>query len=117
MSVTTSNTQYTVNQYPAILTINYYPGVNIPSNLILIFNFTNNLTNLNYQNVSVGGSPTVYNMNNNVSTNWQIFNLTVSSPISALAAVIFNFQFRAPTSVANYQAVTITAISSNGVIY
>jgi hypothetical protein len=117
MSVTTSNNQYTVNQYPAILTINYYPGVNIPSNVILIFNFTNNLASLNYQNVSVGGTPTVYNMNNSISTNFQIFNLTVSSPITALTVVIFNFQFRAPTSVANYQAVNITAISSTGIIY
>jgi hypothetical protein len=56
-------------------------------------------------------------MNNSISTNFQIFNLTVSSPITALTVVIFNFQFRAPTSVANYQAVNITAISSTGIIY
>jgi hypothetical protein len=52
-----------------------------------------------------------------MSSNGQIINLTVSSAISSGSNVVINFQFRAPTSVNVYTAVTIQAVSITGIVY
>jgi hypothetical protein len=52
-----------------------------------------------------------------MSSNGQIINLTVSHAITAGSNVVINFQFRAPTSVDYYPAVTAQAVSITGIVY
>lgn len=114
MNIVTSNAVYTVNQSPATFTLLYVPGVDIPSNIKLVFIFSGYMSSIVYKNISINGVPFIYG-NSQVG---QQITLVVGSMILASSSVVFNFEFKAPPSVSYYNAVTnIFAISDTNVYY
>lgn len=63
-----SSTNYTVNQYPATLTLQYSPGVRIPSSTLLVFQFVKaNVISVVYKSVTVNATAYTYTQTTNNS--------------------------------------------------
>lgn len=79
-----------------------------------MFTFNISITQIVYKNVSVdGNTQLVYSP----STSGQRINLTVSNLIPANSSVVFKFEFKAPSAVTTYTAVSIEVRSAAGVLY
>lgn len=88
MVVNTSGTIYTVSQNPAALVLYYFPGVLIPANLIMTFNFTTNLVNIKYKNITINGVSSTLIATN---TTTQLFSLTINNDIAVNSNVTITF--------------------------
>ena len=95
MVVNTSGTIYTVSQNPAALVLYYFPGVLIPANLNMTFNFTTNLANIKYKNMTINGVSSTLVATN---TTTQLFSLTINNDIAANSNVTITFEFQAPNN-------------------
>lgn len=95
MLVNTSNTIYTVSQNPAALILYYFPGVPIPANLFMVFNFTSNLANIKYKNISINGVSATFVVTNSTAL---LFNMTINTDIAANSNVTITFEFQAPNN-------------------
>lgn len=92
MVVQLSNVNYTVNQYPSVLTVQYTPGVKIPSNTLVVFQFMKaNIISVAYKNVTVVGISYTYTQTITTQLDTTNVTLTVSNDIPANSAVVFSF--------------------------
>jgi hypothetical protein len=87
MNIVTINAVYTVNQSPATFTLLYIPGVDIPSNIKLVFLFTSFMNNIVYKSITINGTSFIYG---NSQLGQQI-TLVVGSMIPANSNVAINF--------------------------
>lgn len=114
MNIITDNPSYTVNQYPSVFILKYIPGVDIPSNLNIVFTFTSSMISVIYKNITINGSPYVYTN----SQSGQAITLTVGSMIPLNSTVLINFQFRAPPYVSYFNALNSIQVKSvSNVLY